>query len=33
MLISCHDLPTLQELSDEIYLMESGALRPYEGEG
>ena len=31
-LISCHDLPTLQELSDEIYLMESGALRPYEGE-
>ena len=32
-LISCHDLPTLQELSDEIYLMESGALRPYEGEG
>ena len=29
-LISCHDLPTLQELSDEIYLMESGALRPYE---
>ena len=31
-LISCHDLPTLQELSDEIYLMESGALRPYEEE-
>lgn len=31
-LISCHDLPTLQELSDEIYLMESGALRSYEEE-
>ena len=30
--ISCHDLSTLQELSDEIYLMESGALRPYSGE-
>lgn len=32
LLISCHDLATLQELSDEIYLMESGALRAYEGE-
>lgn len=31
-IISCHDLSTLQELSDEIYLMESGALRPYSGE-
>lgn len=31
-IISCHDLRTLQELSDEIYLMESGALRPYSGE-
>lgn len=32
LLISCHDLATLQELSDEIYLMESGTLRAYEGE-
>ena len=31
-IISCHDLSTLQELSDEIYLMDSGALRPYSGE-
>ena len=32
LLISCHDLATLKELSDEMYLMESGALRPYEEE-
>ena len=32
LLISCHDLATLKELSDEIYLMESGALRPYQEE-
>ena len=31
--ISCHDLDTLKELSDEIFLMESGALRPYHEEG
>ena len=28
LLISCHDLATLKELTDEMYLMESGALRP-----
>lgn len=33
LLISCHDLATLKELSDEMYLMESGALRPYQEEG
>ena len=27
--VSCHDLNTLKELSDEIFLMESGALKPY----
>lgn len=32
LLISCHDLATLKELSDEMYLMESGALRPYQEE-
>ena len=32
LLISCRDLATLKELSDEIYLMESGALRPYQEE-
>ena len=31
--ISCHDLDTLKELSDEIFLMECGALRPYHEEG
>ena len=31
--ISCHDLDTLKEVSDEIFLMESGALRPYHEEG
>lgn len=30
--ISCHDLDTLKELSDEIYLMESGTLKPYNAE-
>ena len=30
--ISCHDLDTLKELSDEIFLMESGALKPYHEE-
>lgn len=30
--ISCHDLDTLKELSDEIYLMESGTLMPYNAE-
>lgn len=33
LLLSCHDLATLKELSDEMYLMESGALRPYQEEG
>ena len=32
LLISCHDLATLKELSDEMYLMERGALRPYQEE-
>ena len=32
LIISCHDLATLKELSDEMYLMESGALRPYQEE-
>ena len=32
LLISCHDLTSLKELSDEMYLMESGALRPYQEE-
>ena len=31
--ISCHDLDTLKELSDEIFLMESGTLKPYHEEG
>ena len=33
LLISCHDLSTLKELSDEIYLMENGTLQPYQEEG
>lgn len=28
--VSCHDLPALKELSDVIYLMEEGRLTPYE---